>query len=67
MNFDLFIISVVDLCFGFCSGNGQCLSASESHEMQCICNPGFTGDFCQCKFFAYIIAINNRGSAPAQN
>ena len=52
IHFDLFIISVMYPCFGEnCSGNGICIS---DNEMQCICNTGFTGDFCQCKYLEHI-------------
>ena len=29
-----------------CSGNGQCVDGVNTFE--CACNPGFTGEFCQC-------------------
>ena len=51
-HFNLLVILDVNYCyepFNPCSVNGQCVSPLGANAAQCICNPGFFGNLCQCK------------------
>ena len=37
-----------------CSGNGDCVSPVGADEFHCLCNVGFAGNICQCKYFLSI-------------
>ena len=47
----LLIFPDVDHCFqnNPCSENGTCQTSPGASEAQCICDPGFAGDLCQCE------------------
>ena len=62
-NFNIYfyfnLLAILDLnrCYytiNRCSVNAQCVNPLGTYESHCVCDPGFLGNLCQCKFFCRI-------------